>query len=213
VGEFNDQARMWDEWAPYYDSPGAATHWDASEAAAFLAACAQSGPALELGVGTGRVALPLAARVGVTGVDASPRMLDALERKRGDLPIRTVCTDMAEPRIDAGPFPLIYTAAGTLFCLLTAQRQKQCFARVAALLAPGGCFVVEAAHPSHYIGAPGQVTVRDTGEDYLRIGSRRHDPATQTVHFHEVHLTHEGPDPAGGHAIQCTRGDGHSANR
>lgn len=194
--EFEQQAASWDRWAPFYDSPGAAQHWDAADDAQFLAAIAGDGRALELGVGTGRVALALAAHnIPVVGIDASPKMLAELEHKRGDLSVTTHLTDMAAPDVEE-PFTLAYAAAGTFFSILTQDRQVECFASVASLLTPDGCFVIEASAPAHYAGTGPGVVVRDMGEDYIRIGARRYDPAAQLVHFQEIHF-----DVSGGHHL------------
>jgi len=112
-----------------------------------LAELAGGGRALELAVGTGRVALPLAARgVEVHGIDLSPGMLDQLRAKPGGADLPVVLGDMATTRIP-GEFTLVYLVFNTLGNLLTQDEQVACFENAAAHLAPGGCFVVEQGVP------------------------------------------------------------------
>lgn len=127
-------------------------HWpgvpaNAAAAVEFLAPLAKSRRALELGIGTGRVALPLAARgVKVHGIDASPAMVAELRRKSGGDAIPVEIGNFADVRI-GGRFALVYVVFNTFFALLTQNEQVQCFARVAKRLTPGGAFVIEAFIP------------------------------------------------------------------
>ncbi len=112
-----------------------------------LAELAGPGPALELGIGTGRVALPLAARgVEVHGIDASTAMVERLRAKPGGEAIEVTLGDFAGvPGAPVeGGYPLVYVVFNTFFSLLTQDDQVRCFAAVAGRLAPGGAFVVEA---------------------------------------------------------------------
>jgi len=112
-----------------------------------LATLAGDGPVLELGIGTGRLALPLAARgVRVSGVDASPAMVARLRAKPGGDRIDVVVGDMTglDP---AGPFTLAFAAVNTFFNLTAAGAQEACFQAVAARLVTGGRFVVDAFVP------------------------------------------------------------------
>ena len=103
---------------------------------------------LELGAGTGRLALPLAAAgVEVVALDASTAMLDRLAAKPGGGAVTRVVGDMAGPLPD-GPFDVVLVARNTFFNLTTGAAQRACAAAVAAVLAPGGRFVVEAFVPS-----------------------------------------------------------------
>ena len=94
-------------------------------------------PALELGIGTGRVALPLAARgVDLAGIDASPAMVERLRSKEGGTDIQVAIGDMAELPVE-GRFGLVYVVFNTLFGLPSQAAQVACFKRVAAVLEPG----------------------------------------------------------------------------
>jgi SAM-dependent methyltransferase len=112
-----------------------------------LAALAEDGRALELAVGTGRIALPLAARgVPVTGIDNSEPMLARLREKPGADRVEVVAGDMASTRV-AGEFSLVYLVFNTIFNLTTQDGQVACFENAAAHLRPGGRFVIEARVP------------------------------------------------------------------
>src|SRR5699024_8523410 len=101
-----------------------------------------------LGVGTGRLAIPLAERgLDVTGVDTSPAMLEVLADKDPDGRVRTILGDMADPRVGDRQFDLVFVAYNTFFNLVADGAQQRCLARVRELLAPGGRFVVEAFVP------------------------------------------------------------------
>ena len=115
--------------------------------ARLLAELADGGPALELAIGTGRLALPLADRgVAVSGIDASEAMVAKLRAKPGGDRIPVAIGDFADVPVD-GRFALICVVYNTLFALLDGDAQRRCFVRVADHLAPGGRFVVEAFVP------------------------------------------------------------------
>jgi SAM-dependent methyltransferase len=112
-----------------------------------LATLAAGGAVLELGIGTGRLALPLAARgLRVSGIDASPAMVAQLEAKPGGDQLEVVVGDMAGPD-PSGPFSLAFAAVNTFFSLTTAEAQQACFLAVAKRLVPGGRLVIEAFVP------------------------------------------------------------------
>ena len=113
-----------------------------------LAELARGGPALELAVGTGRVALPLSARgVDVTGIELSPHMAEQLRAKPGADTVPVTVGDMTTTRVE-GTFGLVYLVWNTLMNVTTQDDQIAVFANAAAHLQPGGCFVVEVAVPS-----------------------------------------------------------------
>jgi SAM-dependent methyltransferase len=100
-----------------------------------------SGGALELAIGTGRIAVPLAARgVRVAGVDLSPDMVAQLRQKTDEIPVQI--GDMATTTVD-GTFSLVYIVFNSINNATTQERQVATFANAAAHLEPGGCFVVE----------------------------------------------------------------------
>jgi hypothetical protein len=121
-------------------------------AVTFLAGLAGDGPALELAVGTGRVAVPLAARgVRVAGIEMSLAMVARLRAKPGgdEASIPVAIGDMATTRVDgAGSFTLVYLVFNTITNQTTQDAQVSCFANAAVHLAPGGCFVVETFVPA-----------------------------------------------------------------
>ena len=138
-----------------------------STTADFLAALAGGGRALELAIGTGRIALPLAERgVAVHGIDMSRAMVARMRAKPGgDRPGVTI-GDFAATRV-GGTFSLAYLVYNTINNLTTQDAQVACFANAAAHLAPGGCFVVEVGVPELRRLPPGQdvvpFRVSDTG--------------------------------------------------
>ena len=125
----------------------------------FLAGLAGGGAALELAVGTGRVALPLAAHgIPVSGIELSPAMVAQLRSKPGGEGIDVTIGDMTTTRVE-GAFSLVYLVYNTIGNVETQDRQVACFTNAAAHLAPGGCFVVEVGVPDLRRLVPGQDAV------------------------------------------------------
>src|SRR5579864_5016889 len=113
-----------------------------------LAELAGGGPALELAIGTGRIALPLAARgVPVAGIDLSEPMLAELRAKPGGDAIPVAIGDMTTTRVD-GSFRVVYLVFNTIGNLVGQDAQVACFENAAAHLEPGGCFVIELEVPA-----------------------------------------------------------------
>ena len=158
-----------------------------------LAELAGSGPVLELGIGTGRVALPLAGRgLEVHGIDASPAMLERLRSKPGAERVHARTGDMAEVAVE-GEFPLVFVVANTFFMLPTQDQQVACFAAVARRLAPGGRFVIEAQVPDPDLYRERQnVRAQRVTVDSVVLAARRFDPVTQRMDAQQVQLTQEG---------------------
>ena len=122
----------------------------------FLAALAGDGAALEFGIGTGRIALPLSERgVAVTGIDLSTAMVERLRAKPGSDRVATTIGDFATVRVE-GAFRLVYLLFNTIMNLTTQDDQVACFANAAAHLEPGGCFVVEVGVPDLRRLPPGE---------------------------------------------------------
>ena len=114
----------------------------------FLVELAGDGQVLELGIGTGRIALPLAARgVSVHGIDLSEEMVARLRAKAGGERIRVTIGDFATTKVEGGPFRLAYVVYNTIQNLTTQDAQVACFQNVAEQLGPGGCFVIEVGLP------------------------------------------------------------------
>jgi SAM-dependent methyltransferase len=123
---------------------------------AFLADLAGAGAALELGIGTGRIALPLAERgVPVHGIDLSPAMVARLRAKPGSERIGVTVGDFATATVD-GMFRVAYLVANTIMNLTTQDEQVACFQNAAAHLEPGGCFVIEVQVPRLQRLPPGE---------------------------------------------------------
>src|SRR5918997_5656799 len=122
----------------------------------FLADLAGYGTALELGIGTGRIALPLARRgVRVHGIDLSAAMVSRLRAKPGAESIDVTIGDFATTTV-AGTFSLAYLLVNTIMNLTTQEEQVACFHNVAAHLEPGGCFVIEVSVPELQRLSPGE---------------------------------------------------------
>ena len=147
----------------------------------FLAALAGDGKALELGIGTGRIALPLAARgIDVTGIDLSEAMVARLKAKPGGERIPIAIGDFATTRVE-GTFSLVYLVFNTIMNLTTQGAQIACFENVAAHLEPGGCFVIEVGVPR---GTRREVfALGDT-----HVGIDEWEPATQRLVSHHFSL-------------------------
>jgi SAM-dependent methyltransferase len=177
---FDDPAFYGDQWAAVYDDHHG--HADPGRAVEFLAGLAGDGRVLELAIGTGRVALPLAARgVIVEGLDASAAMVERLRAKPGGDSVPVTMGDMAEVTVN-GPFRLVYLVANTLFALLSQERQAECFGNAARVLEPGGTFVIECFVPDLSRFDHGQrVEARSVTGDSAVIEVSRHDKARQLV--------------------------------
>jgi SAM-dependent methyltransferase len=122
-----------------------------------LAELARGGPALELAIGTGRVALPLSARgVTVHGIELSPPMVEQLRAKPGAEAIAVTVGDMTSTRV-AGPFRLVYLVWNAIMNVTTQAEQVAVFANAAEHLEPGGCFVVEVILPQLRRLPPGEL--------------------------------------------------------
>ena len=147
----------------------------------FLAELAGDGAALELGIGTGRIALPLAARgVTVQGIDLSADMVAQLRAKPGGAAIPVAIGDFATTKLDAG-FALAYVVFNTIGNLTTQEAQLACFENVAAHLEPGGCFVVE-------LGIGDRVPLQVFDLTDTHVGVDEFDRATQRLVSHHFSL-------------------------
>ena len=152
-------------------------------AVSFLAELAGTGAALELGIGTGRIAIPLSQRgVRVHGIDLSPDMVAQLRAKPGTDGIGVTVGDFATTRVD-GRFKLAYLVRNTIMNLTTQDGQVACFQNVAAHLEPGGCFVIEVGVPGLQRLPPGE-TVRAFAVTPTHLGFEEYDVATQIAFSH-----------------------------
>ena len=149
-------------------------------AVSFLADLAGDGAALELGIGTGRLALPLSRRgVRVHGIDLSPAMVAQLRAKPGADDIGVTIGDFATTKVD-GTFTLAYLVCNTITNLTTQDEQVECFRNVAAHLEPGGCFVIEVGVPRLQRLPPGE-TVRAFTVTPTQLGFDEYDIAAQIL--------------------------------
>jgi SAM-dependent methyltransferase len=166
---------------------------DTEAAVDALARLADGGPVLELAIGTGRLAIPLAQRgLAVHGIDASQEMVARLRSKPGGEDIPVTLGDFADVDVE-GSFSLIFVAFNTLFALLTQEDQLRCFANAAAHLRDGGRFVVEAFVPDLGRFDRGQrVGVSAVSIDRVDLEVSRHDPVNQRVDSQHVFVTEDG---------------------
>jgi SAM-dependent methyltransferase len=154
---------------------------------------AQGGRALELGIGTGRIALPLQqAGVAVDGIDASPAMIARLRSKPGGDQIPVTMGNFADVAAE-GQYALVYVLFNTFFALLTQDEQIRCFRNVGRHLSPSGVFAIEAFVPdlTRFHGRQALRTV-DVGVDQVRLDASQLDPVTQLITSQHVVLTEGG---------------------
>ena len=192
-------ADVYDEW---YDDPD-----EVAATVACLAAVAGppergSGPLLELGIGTGRIALPLASQgYDVRGVDASPAMVEVLRGKADAATIPVHMGDIADlrcpplPHEDAPPACRgVFVAYNTFFNLADEGAQRACLAGVSRVLAPDGWFLCAAFVPDLDEPAParGTVGVRTLTTDRVVLTADRHDTAAQTISGQYIDITTAG---------------------
>jgi SAM-dependent methyltransferase len=179
-------ADVYDEW---YDD---AAFLGKDSAVAALAELAGAGPVLELAVGTGRIALPLAGRgVEVHGIDASEAMVAKLRKKPGGDAIPVTMGNFADVPVD-GRFSLVYLVFNTLFALDSQEEQIRCFENVAAHLADGGVFVIECFVPEpERFGDRLNVSRIEAGA--VHLGAHLVDRAEQRSESQHIVLTPQGP--------------------
>ena len=153
----------------------------------FLAELAGSGHALELGIGTGRIALPLAQRgVPVHGIELSKAMAAKLRAKPGGEDIGVTIGDFATTTVD-GTFSVAYLVFNTIMNLTTQDGQVACFRNVAAHLEPGGCFVIEVGVPGLQRLPPGE-TIHAFHVSESRWGLDEYDVARQGLISHHFRI-------------------------
>jgi SAM-dependent methyltransferase len=153
----------------------------------FLAGLAGDGAALELGIGTGRIALPLARRgVRVHGIDLSEAMVARLRAKPGAERIGVTVGDFATTTVE-GRFALAYLVFNTIGNLTTQDEQVACFQNAAAHLEPGGCFAIETGVPQLQRIPPGE-TVRAFALTPTHLGFDEYDVATQGLISHHYSI-------------------------
>jgi SAM-dependent methyltransferase len=159
----------------------------------FLAEMARGGRTLELGIGTGRIALPLRQRgIDVAGVDASQAMVERLRAKPGGADVPVTMGDFGAVQVE-GTFRLIYVVFNTFFSLLDQEQQLTCFSNVAAHLTKDGVFLIEAFVPDPTLYDRGQrVSTTQVEVDRLRLDAARIDLATQRISSMHIQIGAEG---------------------
>lgn len=184
-------ADVYDDWYGDLTDPSACTGRIAA-----LVHQVGGGPVLELGVGSGRLALPLADRaLEVYGIDASRAMLDRLRAKPGAEALRLTEGDMAVLDLrDPPPFSVVFVAFNTFFNLGSLDAQRRCLRRVAELLAPNGIFVLEAFVPveDDTPATTGSVAPRRITVEEVVLTVSQHDPAGQTITGQHIHVSEAG---------------------
>lgn len=173
---------------------------DVDATVARVAVLAGGGPVLELGAGSGRLAVPLSTTgLDVWAVDASAAMLERLRSRPGGERVHAIVDDMAElgdPDLERPDgFAVALCAFNTLFNLTDTEAQRRCLGRVRALLATGGVLVVEAFVPppdDEGAAAVGAVEPRHIGLDEVVLTVSRLDPAHRTVTGQHVQITEAG---------------------
>jgi hypothetical protein len=161
---------------------------DTARAAAFLEELAGGGPALELGVGTGRIAIPLSeAGVDVHGIDASEAMLAVMRAKPGGERVPTTLGTFADFSLPPS-FGLIYVVFSSFFVLLTQEEQLSCFRAVSRHLSEDGVFVMQAfvPDPSRFDRDGQRVSVEWLTVDELSLEASTHDPFAQRTESQQV---------------------------
>lgn len=185
-----DPAAYGERLAPIYD------RWFADvpefdDSIARLVELAGAGPVLELGVGTGRIALPLADRgLEVHGIDVSPAMVRRLREKPGGEAIKIRIGDFADVPAD-GMYSLVF--ANSFFNIVSQSEQVRCFQNVARRLVDRGMFVLEAEVPDLVGWAHGRLTsTRWVHEDEVGFLAGKYDPVKQTLMAHNIVVTEHG---------------------
>ena len=156
---------------------------------AFLEKLAHGGQALELAIGTGRIALPLAAKgIRVDGIDFSPSMIAKLRAKPGGKQLTVTLGNFADVAVP-DTYDLIYIVFNTLFNLLTQDEQVRCFENVAAHLTEKGVFVIEGGIPTEFcqLRKNQYVDLEDLEVDKVHLDIARFNPVTQLLE--ETHVT------------------------
>lgn len=167
---------------------------DTEQAVEYLAGLAGEGALLEMGIGTGRLALSLRARgVPVHGIEASPAMLAELRKRRGGPEIPVAVGSFADTEVPQERFSVVVLALHTIFGLPTQDEKIRCFANAERHLDDGGVFVVEATVLDVGAFRRGQAVIpRFKSPERVELQVLSYDPATQAVETTNVHLSNEG---------------------
>lgn len=190
-----DSGTYGQRWAPYYDD--LYNEVDDSVLELLTRYAGEPPRALELAIGTGRIALPLRQRgVEVVGIDASEEMVEKLRAKDGGEAIEVVMGNFGDVAVD-DTFPLVYLTFNTIFGLLTQKDQVDCFRNVADHLEPGGCFVIDCFVPDvrrfdSYNTRIGVSSIASVDEHMIEMTI--YDPVTQRLSTHVVKRNGDGTE-------------------
>jgi SAM-dependent methyltransferase len=190
--EYQPVTSFGEDTADIYDATS--IRGDEEATVAFLERMAGGGRVLELAIGTGRIALPLAARgVDIDGIDIAPAMVAKLRAKPGGEQISVTMGNFADVPVP-GSYRLIFVVFNTLFNLLTQDEQVRCFENVATHLTDDGSFVVEASVPAdlYRLRNDQYVDAEAIGVGNVRLDVGRHDPVNQILDETHVHLSRDG---------------------
>jgi SAM-dependent methyltransferase len=190
MSERYDESTYGDRVAGVYDD------WHPSappEMVAALKELAGDGPVLELGIGTGRVALPLSeGGLEVHGIDASDAMIARLRAKPGGDSIPVTVGNFAEAGVNES-YRLVFVAFNTFFALGSQEEQVRCFVNVAGRLRPGGLFVIEAFVPDLTRFTRGQIVqASHVGMNEVKLEVSEHDALNQRTTSQHVVITEQG---------------------
>jgi SAM-dependent methyltransferase len=180
--------RIADEYDDLYGSM-----FDVDSTVDLLTSFAGRGPVLELGIGTGRIAIPLARQgIDIRGVDTSDAMVAKLHAKAEDLDIDVIMGDFGSVDL-GGPYSLVFVVFNTFFGLLTQDAQVSAFRRIASALGDDGVFVMEAFVPDMTRWSDHQrVSVDAISLESVRLEVSRHDPVAQRVESQTVSISEGG---------------------
>jgi hypothetical protein len=194
-----DSATVWNELIADMDATN--IRGDEDITVDFLEELAAGGPALELAIGTGRIALPLAARgIRVDGIELSPAMANKLRTRPGGESIAVTVGDMCDVAVD-GRYPLIYVLFNSFFNVTSQEDQIRCFENVASHLTDDGCFVLEFDPPWTWMpilvrGHRNQyVEAEEVETDHVILDVLKHDPSIQTIYESHVYISAGGIYP------------------
>jgi SAM-dependent methyltransferase len=176
-------AEVYDEMASSYEEACIETLYD----------LAKEGPALELGIGTGRIALPLHHKgIEVHGIDSSQKMLEKLQSKPGGKNIPVTIGDFGEVPVK-GQYSLIFVVFNTFYALPTQEEQIHCFQNVPRHLKPGGVFLIDAFVPDLARFTDHQTfRVVKMDVDQVNLDANQHDPVKQQITSQHILITNEG---------------------
>lgn len=185
--EADSQSVLWDAWAENFDAYHAGSNRETQRTVDFLCSEGGQGRYLEMGVGTGRIAIPLASQVAsVTGVDVSESMLDVLHRKDVEQQVDTICSDFLDLSLSE-KYDCVYAVQSSIFHLMTQARQTMFFRCARNLLRPEGAVVVQASVPQGDLLRPSKnLVLSDFDRDSLQFTAVITDSSTQRIRMQEV---------------------------